>query len=44
MQKLDLLFWPCSNGKCDVCESMDWFNEWDHQSLAVDPCVVVETT
>ena len=23
---------------------MDWADDWDHVSLAVDPCVVVETT
>ena len=23
---------------------MGWVDDWDHVSLAVDPCVVIETT
>ena len=35
---------PCSSGEWDECECMDWVDDWDHVSLAVDPCVVGETT
>lgn len=35
---------PCSSGEWDECECMDWVDDWDHVSLAVDPHVVIETT
>ena len=44
MQKISFFCSPCSNGEWDECECMDWVDDWDRVSLAVDPCVVIETT
>jgi hypothetical protein len=44
MQKLTFFCGPCSSGEWDDCESKDWVDAWDHISLAIDPCVIVEST
>ena len=33
---------PCRSGEWDECECMDWVDDWDRVSLAVDPCVVIK--
>ena len=43
-QKLACFCSPSSNGEWDECECMDWVDDWDRVSLAVDPRVVGETT
>ena len=35
---------PCRSGEWDECECIDWVDDWDRVSLAIDPCVVIETT
>jgi len=44
MQKLACFCSPYSSGEWDECECMDWVDDWDRVSLAVDPRVVIETT
>ena len=44
MWKLAFFCSPCSSGEWDECECMDWVDDWDLVSLAVDPRVVGETT
>ena len=43
-QKLACFFIPCSSSEWDECECMDWVDDWERVSLAVYPCVVIETT
>ena len=43
-RKLACFCIPCSSGEWDECECMDWVDDWDRVSLAVDPRVVNETT
>ena len=43
-QKLASFWRPCRSGEWDECECMDWVDDWDHVSLAVDPHVVDEKT
>ena len=43
-RKLAFFCIPCSNGGWDECKCMDWVDDWDCVSLAVDPHVVGETT
>ena len=42
-RKLACFCGSCSSCEWDEFESMDWVDEWDHVSLAVDPRAVVET-
>ena len=44
MQKLGFFCSPFSSGEWDECECMDWVDDWNRLSLAVDPCVVDEIT
>ena len=43
-RKLSCFCIPCSSGEWDECECMDWVDDWDRVSLAVDPRVVGEAT
>ena len=42
--KNSFFYSPCRSGEWDECKCMDWIDDWDHVSLAVDPCVVGEQT
>ena len=44
MWKITCFCSPCSSREWDECECMDWVDDWDRMSLALDPRVVSETT
>ena len=41
-RKLACFFPPCCDGDWDVCESLDYVDEWDHISLPLDQRAIVE--